>query len=127
MAIMFWDFLLFYQISFSPQVKRSGIIYKKTWYIRVASRVADPLKSGPQEMRKYQENLRKISKPHKIIAQRAAQPPPTPPPNTTKKLPKNRNRTPPAVRYSTRKLEPLSNTLSMATSSTESNEKQLIW
>ena len=112
MAIMFWDFLLFYQISFSPQVKRSGIIYKKTWYIRVASRVADPLKSGPQETRKYQENLRKISKPHKIIAQRAAQPPP---PNTTKKLPKNRNRTPPAVRYSTRKLEPLSNTLSMAT------------
>ena len=114
MAIMFWDFLLFYQISFSPQVKRSGIIYKKTWYIRVASRVADPLKSGPQETRKYQENLRKISKPHKIIAQPAAHPPP-PPPNTTKKLPKNRNRTPPAVRYSTRKLEPLSNTLSMAT------------
>ena len=89
MAIMFWDFLLFYQISFSPQVKRSGIIYKKTWYIRVASRVADPLKSGPQEMRKYQENLRKISKPHKIIAQRAAQPsppptPPTPPKNSRK-------------------------------------------
>ena len=42
--IMFSDFLMFYQISLSPRVKRCTIIaYKHN--IRVASRVAEWLKS----------------------------------------------------------------------------------
>ena len=43
--IIFWDFLILYQIFFSPQVKQSVIISKKKWYIRVASRVAEQLKT----------------------------------------------------------------------------------
>ena len=43
--IIFWDFLILYQIFFSPQVKQSVIISKKKWYIRVVSRVAEQLKT----------------------------------------------------------------------------------
>ena len=43
--IIFWDFLILYQIFFSPQVKQSVIISKKKWYIQVASRVAEQLKT----------------------------------------------------------------------------------
>ena len=48
MDIIFWDFLILYQIFFSLEVKRSVIIINKhgiyeysTWYIQVVSRVAE--------------------------------------------------------------------------------------
>ena len=58
---------MFYQIFLSPQVKRRAIItYKHVSYIRVALQVAEPLKTlDPRKLR----NIRKVSKPHRMIPQ----------------------------------------------------------
>ena len=44
MVIILREFLMFYQVFLSPQVKRSLVI-GKNWYIRVASRVAERFKT----------------------------------------------------------------------------------
>ena len=54
---IFWDFWMFQQRFLSLQVKQCAII---TWYIRVASRVAERFKT--YHLRKL-ENIRKVSKP----------------------------------------------------------------
>ena len=57
---------MFYQVFFSPQVKRCAIItYKHGIY------------ELPHELRKDLRlaNIRKLSKPHRMIAQRPAAPP----------------------------------------------------
>ena len=56
-------FLMFDQIFFSTQEKRSVISSNKTWYIRVVSRVAERLNN----LRRL-ENIRKISNVHRNIA-----------------------------------------------------------
>ena len=43
--IIFWDFLIFYQIFFLPQVKRSVIISNKHGICRVTLRVAEWIKT----------------------------------------------------------------------------------
>ena len=53
---------MFYQIFLSQQVKQCAII---TWYIRVASRVAEQLKT--QYLKKL-GNIRKASKLRRMIA-----------------------------------------------------------
>ena len=75
--IIFWDFSVFYQIFLTPQVKR--------WASWVAERL------NTEDLRKL-ENIRKLSKRHRMIAQC-----PVPPlqnessTNTSRKLLKNRN------------------------------------
>ena len=42
----------------SPQVKRSAIISRKKWYVRVASRVAERLRKGQENFKtSYNYNL----------------------------------------------------------------------
>ena len=53
---------MFYQIFLSQQVERWAII--TSWYIRVASRVAEPLKT--YDLRKL-ANIRELSKLHRMI------------------------------------------------------------
>ena len=57
---IFWDFLMFYQILLSPQMKRCAIItYKHGIY------------ELPHDSRlRYLGNMRKVSKTHRMIAQR---------------------------------------------------------
>ena len=55
---------MFYQMFFSPQVKRCAIItYKQGIY------------ELPHEFSNDLENVRKLSKPHRMIPQRPAPPP----------------------------------------------------
>ena len=60
---------MFYQIFLSPQVKRCAIITYKHGNRRVSSRVAEVLKTlDPRKL----GNIRKVPKPHRMIAQRPA-------------------------------------------------------
>ena len=59
--MIFSDFLMFYQTSPSTQVKQCATITYKKWYVRVALRVAERLKT--EDLRKF-ENIRKESKRH---------------------------------------------------------------
>ena len=85
---------MFYQIFFSPQVKRSMIISNKYGtYIRVASWAAERLKNwDPRKL----GNIRKIPEFHRIIY--------SPVPSHENGNPANTS-TKPVVRYSTQKLE----------------------
>ena len=56
---------MFYQIFLSPQVKRCAIITYKHGMYRL-SQVAERLKT--EDLRKSR-NIRKVSKPHRMIAQ----------------------------------------------------------
>ena len=80
--IIFWDFLTFYQIFLSPQVKRWEIITYKHGIYKLPHELPNDLrlvrKSG---------NITKVSKPHRAIAQ-----------------------CPPPSRHPTRKPEPAPNT-----------------
>ena len=81
--IVLWDFLMFYQILLSPQVKRCAIIIYKHGYTQVAPR--SPVEYGkirtrnnstpghPPRRAKTQDprklgNIRKVSKHHRMIA-----------------------------------------------------------
>ena len=63
---------MFYQIFLSPQMKRWVIITYIHGYIRAASRVAERLKT--EDLRKL-GNITKVSKAHRMIAQRPVPPP----------------------------------------------------
>ena len=81
------DFLMFAQIFLSPQVKRNVIISNKRG-TRHAERIStcdfkklgniptaiSPL-GGPRRPHKKQENIKKISKAHRIMAQYSVSPP----------------------------------------------------
>ena len=57
--IILWDFLMFYQIFLSPQVKRCTIItYKHGIYMAERLKTSDLRKLG---------NIRKVSKLHRMI------------------------------------------------------------
>ena len=59
---IFWNFLMFYQIFFSPQVKRFAIIsYKHGGIYKLPHEF-------PNNLRKLR-NIRKVSKLHRMIAQ----------------------------------------------------------
>ena len=58
-SIIFGDFSMFYQIFLSRQVKRWSII---TWYIRVASGIAERPKTYKLG------NIRKVFKPRRMIS-----------------------------------------------------------
>ena len=81
---------MFYQIFLSPQVKQCAIItYKHD--------IQELLHELPNDLRLLRKlgNIKKVSKLHRIIAQRPASPPPqkknASPVNTSTKLLKNRN------------------------------------
>ena len=61
--------LIIYQIFISPLVKRWAIITYKQWYIRIASRVAERLKS---EDLTQLGNIMKASQLHRIMLRRPA-------------------------------------------------------
>ena len=67
--IVFWDFWMFYQIFLSPQVKRCAIITYKHGIYELPYELPNDLR-----LRKL-ENIRKLSKPHRMIAQCPAPPP----------------------------------------------------
>ena len=54
-VILFWDFLIFYQIFLSPEVKQSLIISKKKDIYKSPLVLPSNLKS--LKIRKFQENL----------------------------------------------------------------------
>ena len=106
----FWCFTKF---SFHHKWNDAQTWYLWTWYIRIASRVAERLKT--EDLRKLW-NIGKVSKLHRMIAL-------CPVPllnqkfvNTSKKLLKNRNQSFPVVHYFTWKLELVSNILWMMVS-----------
>ena len=89
MDIIFWGFLILYQIFFSPQVRRNLIISNKH---RISSSVGKHVKAyGLSNLGKFG----KISKLHTIITHRPTLYPPSPPPKKspvdTMKKPKTRN------------------------------------
>ena len=55
MVIIFWDFLMFYRISFSPQVKQSVIISNKHGISSSLTSYRTTWDLGSQEIRKHQE------------------------------------------------------------------------
>ena len=67
--IIFWDFLMFYQIFLSPQVKRCAIITHKHGMYELPHELPNDLR-----LRRL-GNIRKVSKPHRRIAQRPFPPP----------------------------------------------------
>ena len=98
MDIIFWDFLILYQIFFSPQVKRSVIITNKNGICEIPN----DLRLRP--LRKFGK-IRQISKLQRIITQCPVPPQTEPPP-----LPPDTSRKPPKNRYSTWKPEPAPHT-----------------
>ena len=60
--IIFWDFSVFYQIFFSPKVKRCAIITYKRGIYELPYKLPNDLR-----LRKLGNN-RKLSKPHRMIA-----------------------------------------------------------
>ena len=70
---MFWDFLILYQIFLSPQVKRIEIISNKHGIYELSYELTNDLRY--YDLRKL-ENIKKISNPYRIIAQRPALRPP---------------------------------------------------
>ena len=80
---------VFYQIFLSPQVKQSVIISNKCGTYRPSNELLNDLRLGSLEITKLR-NIRKILKPHRIMAQRPASPPPKKKiANTSKKPMKN--------------------------------------
>ena len=61
LVMIFWDFFMFYQISFSPQVKRSVIISNKGGIYELPHELPNNLR-----LRKL-GNIRKLPKFHRII------------------------------------------------------------
>ena len=60
MEILLWDFLMFYQIFFSPQVKRSAIISNKQGVNELSHELPNDLRLRileSYEIRKNQESL----------------------------------------------------------------------
>ena len=93
-VIIIWQFLMFYQILLSPQVKQSKITSNKYGIWELPHELPNDLR-----LRKYLENL----KFHRIIVFQNKNFV-----NTSKKLVKNRSWNFPAVHYFTRKLQPAS-------------------
>ena len=83
--IIFWDFLMFYQIFFSPQVKRSAIITYKHGIYELPHVLPNNLR-----LRKL-GNIREVSKPHRMVAQWPVPPPKWKSSNTRRQLLKDRN------------------------------------
>ena len=83
--IIFWDFLMFYQIFFSPQVKRSAIITYKHGIYELPHVLPNNLR-----LRKL-GNIREVSKPHRMIAQWPVPTPKWKSSNTRRQLLKDRN------------------------------------
>ena len=54
--IIFWDFLMFYQILFPPEVKRCAFIAYKHGIYELPNELPNDLQS--EEIRKYQESLK---------------------------------------------------------------------
>ena len=98
--IIFWDFLIFYQIFLSPQVKRCEIITYKYGINLMSHQLPNNIRLGgfSTHTRKKKRDLRnyEISEkwPHPRQNQNS--------PNTKKEPPKNRNQTPPAMRHPTK-------------------------
>ena len=88
---------MFYQIFFPPQVKRWAIITYKHGIYELPHEL-------PNDLR-LTINIRKVSKPHKMIAYAPSPRQNENLANTSKKAQKNSNKTLPAVHYFTRKLE----------------------
>ena len=94
-VIIIWQFLMFYQILLSLQVKQSKITSNKYGIWDLPHELPNDFR-----LRKYLENL----KFHRIIVFQNKNFV-----NTSKKLVKNRSWTFPTVHYFTRKLQPVSN------------------
>ena len=109
-VIIFWELLMFDQIFLTPQVKRSMIISNKHGLYELLTidkcHRSCPTNSDPGSLKI--SISRKISKLHKIIAQRPVSHPNKGFVNTSKKLLKNRNWTFPIASYFTWRLEFLS-------------------
>ena len=58
MVIIFWDFLGFYQMSLSPQVKWSVIISNQYGIYELPHELSNDLRIRILGIRKYQENLK---------------------------------------------------------------------
>ena len=69
MEIIFWDFLIIYQIFFSPQVKRSVIISNKHGIYELPHKLPNDLRL------KKLGKIRKNSKHHRIITEYPVLPP----------------------------------------------------
>ena len=80
--IIFWDFLMFYQIYLSPQVKRWAIISYKHGIYELSHELPNDLRLRKlRDLRKL-GNIRKVPKLHRIITQC-----PVPPKKKMKALP----------------------------------------
>ena len=66
--IIFWDFSMFYKIFFSPPVKRCAIV---TYLRNMIYKLIHKLPNDWTDLRRFGK-IRKISKLHRMIAQRPA-------------------------------------------------------
>ena len=60
MVILFWEVLMFYQIFFSPQVKRSLIVSNKLVYTSCLTSCHTTYDLESQEISKFQNNVKTL-------------------------------------------------------------------